>query len=76
MCIHQKISLIFRTGDFRRGYISVERNIVMILNLATPEDVTETRHIIGLAFYYRNLLQMLVTFNPLKELTKKNTTFN
>ena len=42
------------------------------LELSTPRDVTETRHIIGLAFYYKKLLQILVIcLNPLQNVQRK-----
>ena len=43
-----------------KGMYSMKEKVEKILDLASPRDVTETRHIIKLAFYYRNSLHTLV----------------
>ena len=51
----------------------LKENVASFLWLALPTTVTETRHIIGFASYYR---KFIANFNdsmrPLSELTRKN----
>ena len=59
------------------GIYLLREKVEMILNLTPLRDVTKTRNIIGLAFYYRKFVVNLSDIvKPFTEITKKNTTFN
>ena len=60
------------------GIYPLEENLETIFDLELPtRDVTKTRHIIGLALYYRKFIANFSNIvKPLPKLTKKHTNFN
>ena len=53
-----------------------EKRVQAILYLAPPSNVTQVRHILGLASYYSKFIPMFSSIvSPITSLTKKNTPF-
>ena len=58
------------------GIYLLKQNVQAILNLAPPSNVTQVRHILGLASYYRKFTAMFSSIvSPITSLTKKNVPF-
>ena len=55
------------------GLYPLEKKIVSLVNLAPHTGVTKTRHIICLASYYRNLLQILEEWSDLLQTSQRKT---
>ena len=52
------------------------KQVQTILDLAPPSNVTQVRHILGLASYYQNFIPMFSSVvSPITSLTEKNITF-
>ena len=55
----------------------LKEKVVSLVHLSPPKDVTKTRHIIGLASYYRKVIANFSDMvKLLTDLTMKNTPFN
>ena len=54
----------------------LKQKVQAILDLAPPSNVTQVRHILGLASYYRKFIPMFsLNVSPITSLTKKNVPF-
>ena len=54
----------------------LNQKVQAILDLAPLSNVTQVRHILGLASYYRKFIPMFSSFvSPITSLTKKNVLF-
>ena len=58
------------------GIYPLKQKVQAILDLAPPSTVTQGRHILGLASYYRKFIPMISwILSPVTSLTKKNIPF-
>ena len=58
------------------GIYPLKQTVQAILDLAPPSAVTQVRHILGLASYYRKFIPMFISVvSPITSLTEKNTPF-
>ena len=58
------------------GTYSLKQKIQTILDLASPSNVTQVRHILGWASYYRKFIPMFSPIvTPITSLTKKQIPF-
>ena len=54
----------------------LKQKVQAILDLASPSNVTQVRHILGLASYYKKFIPMFISIvSPITFLTKKNAPF-
>ena len=58
------------------GIYPFNQKVQVILGLALPSNVTQVRHIMGLASYYRKFIPMFSSIvSPITSLTKQNAPF-
>ena len=58
------------------GIYPLEQMIQAILDLASPKNVTQVQHILGLVSYYRKFIPLFsLIVSPITALMKKNTPF-
>ena len=58
------------------GIYLLKQKVQAILDLASPSNVTQVRHILALASYYRKFIPMFSSIvSPITLLTKKNAPF-
>ena len=58
------------------GMYPLKEKVGSLVHLVPPTDVTETRHITGLIYYYRKFIANFSdVMRPLNELTRTNTLF-
>ena len=58
------------------GIYPLKQKVQAILDLAPPSNVTQVRHILGLASYYRKFIAIFSSIvSPITSLTKKHISF-